>query len=412
VLKIFHTADWHLGHRLHGLSRRFEHEAFLDWLLDRLQEARADALIVAGDIFDSTNPSAAVLSRFYRFLLQARQRMPALTMILVGGNHDSAARLEAPNPLLQALDVQLIGAITRNAAGVLESERLIVPLRSQTGEVEAWCGAMPFLRNGDLPLITEQDDPLIAGVRACYDALFSELRQCCQEGQAMIATGHCYMVNGRVSELSERRILGGNQHALPADIFPDDIAYAALGHLHLAQAVDPAGRIRYSGSPIPLSLAEADYPHQVLQLEIEGGQLRQVTGLPVPRSVEIIRIPADAPAPLETVSQQLDAFAPDPELPLERQPLLEVRVQLERPEPDLRQQIESRCAGKAVRLLRVSSHYSGQGVGLADMTPGQQLDELQPEQVFLRCYQQQYEQEPDDRLLACFHELLEQTRAG
>ena len=74
--------------------------------------------------------------------------------------------------------------------------------------------------------------------------------------QAMVAVGHCNMAGARPSLESERRILGGDAHALPADVFPPDVAYVALGHLHLAQACDPAGRICYSGSPIPLSLAE------------------------------------------------------------------------------------------------------------------------------------------------------------
>ena len=116
----------------------------------------------------------------------------------------------------------------------------------------------------------EQDsDPLISGMKTLYAELFSQLQQKASKAESLILTGHCYMVNGAVSELSERKILGGNQHALPVELFPEEIAYVALGHLHLAQRVGANEHIRYSGSPIPLSFDESDYPHQVVQVDIK-----------------------------------------------------------------------------------------------------------------------------------------------
>lgn len=93
------------------------------------------------------------------------------------------------------------------------------------------------MRNADLHL-SEQEacprlllsgEPLIAGVKSLYAHLFSELQAKATQGEPLILTGHCYMVNGCVSELSERKMLGGNQHALPVELFPEDIAYVALG---------------------------------------------------------------------------------------------------------------------------------------------------------------------------------------
>ena len=151
MLRIFHTADWHLGHHLHGVSRQLEHQRFLDWLLDELQNKQADALIVAGDIFDSANPSSAAQSQLYDFLVKARTRLPNLDIVLVGGNHDSASRLDAPSPILNALGVTVVGGLSRDDQGNIDWERLLVPLTNAAGEIKAWCGAMPFLRNADLP---------------------------------------------------------------------------------------------------------------------------------------------------------------------------------------------------------------------------------------------------------------------
>src|SRR5690349_8399639 len=113
MLRLLHTSDWHLGHTLHDLPRRYEHAHFLSWLLGKLEEEQVDALVVAGDIFDSANPSAEAQQALYKFLAEARLRLPALDVVIVGGNHDSAARLDAPDPLLRALGIRVIGGLPR-----------------------------------------------------------------------------------------------------------------------------------------------------------------------------------------------------------------------------------------------------------------------------------------------------------
>ena len=158
-MRLLHTSDWHLGHTLYDTSREAEHTAFLDWLLDTLEAQKVDALLVAGDIFDTANPSAEAQASWYQFVARARRRCPRLDIVVIGGNHDSAARLDAPDPLFAALDVRVVGGLPR-AQGVVDLERLLVPLRDAQGEVGAWVAAVPYLRPADLPLIPER----IAGV--------------------------------------------------------------------------------------------------------------------------------------------------------------------------------------------------------------------------------------------------------
>jgi len=412
MLRIFHTADWHLGHHLHGVSRHFEQQQFLNWLLQTLQDRQADALIIAGDIFDTANPSAAAQAQLYEFLVKARTQQPHLDIVLIGGNHDSASRLDAPSPILKALGVHVIGGLARKQDGKIDWQRLIVPLTDAQGAVKVWCGAMPFLRNADLPNNDGADDPLIAGVKDLYGQLFEALQQKADNGERLILTGHCYMVNGCVSELSERKILGGNQHALPADIFPYDIAYVALGHLHLAQKVGPHEHIRYSGSPIPLSFDEAGYRHQVLQVDIGDGQVETIA-VQIPRSVEMIRIPDGKDfAVLNDVIAQLRNLELDRSLPIERTPFVELRIRLDKPEPGLRQQIEEAIAGLPLRLLKISTAYRGSQHSLADIDIEQRLEELQPLDVFQRCYQNRYDQEAPEALTALFSELVESVQGG
>jgi exonuclease SbcD len=411
MLRLFHTADWHLGHCLHGVSRQLEHQQFLDWLLLELQNKQADALIVAGDIFDSANPSAAAQTQLYEFLVKARTQLPALNIVLIGGNHDSASRLDAPSSILNALGVTVVGGLVREEDGAINWDRLLVPLANAAGDIEVWCGAMPFLRNADLPGDYD-DEPLISGVKALYAQLFNELQAKATQDQALILTGHCYMVNGCVSELSERKILGGNQHALPVELFPENIAYVALGHLHLAQTVGDNEHIRYSGSPIPLSFDESHYLHQVLQVDIKKGQPVEILALKIPRNIDLLRIPNSKDfAGLSAVLQQLEQMTFDENLPLEQRPFVELRIKLEKPEPGLRQQVEEVISKLPVRLLKISTAYSGSSKSLADVKMEERLEELQPLEVFQRCYQNKFDQDAPESMNTLFNELLENLRA-
>jgi exonuclease SbcD len=372
-----------------------------------MHNKQADALIVAGDIFDSANPSSAAQSQLYDFLVKARTRLPNLNIILIGGNHDSASRLDAPSPILNALGVTVVGGLSRDEQGNIDWDRLLVPLTNAAGEIKAWCGAMPFLRNADLPSGEQDTDPLISGMKTLYAELFAQLQQKASNAESLILTGHCYMVNGAVSELSERKILGGNQHALPVELFPDDIAYVALGHLHLAQKVGANEHIRYSGSPIPLSFDETDYAHQVVQVEIKAGQPVETTAVKIPRSVQLLRIPNSKDfAVLSEVIGHLENLTLD-DLSIEQRPLLELRIRLEKPEPGLRQQIEEVIAKLPVRLLKISTAYSGSEKSLADLKIEERLEELQPLDVFQRCYLNKYDRDAPKALNALFNELVE-----
>lgn len=402
-MKLLHTADWHIGHHLHGHDRANEHAAFLDWLLGLLRERAIDALLVAGDIFDTANPSANSWQLFYRFLARLRAELPALNVVIIGGNHDSPSKLDAPHELLRAFELHMIGAISRDADGALECDRLLVPLKGADGAVAAVCAAVPFLRSADLRLADiddEVEDKLVAGVGEIYRAVLNRARERYPE-LPVIAMGHAYLRQGQLSECSERKILGGNLHALPCEIFAG-AEYVALGHLHLAQALGE--RIHYSGSPLPLSMAEADYRHQVLELACSGQDIRVVERHLVPRAVPLLRVP-EVPLPLAELEALLAGMVwPPCERPVS--PLLEVHVLLEKPEPRLRERIAALLADKPVRLARIATHYKGEQFGLADRLVQQQLAELTPEQVFELCHQRQFAAPPSDTLKAAFGELL------
>ncbi|WP_207462035.1 exonuclease SbcCD subunit D C-terminal domain-containing protein [Azospirillum sp. SYSU D00513] len=408
-MRLIHTADWHLGQTLHGASREYEHARFLDWLLEQIAEQAADALLIAGDVFDGQNPPIPALAQFYRFLARATLRFPDLDIVVVAGNHDSGSRLEAPSPLLNEMGVRVIGGLPCDGDGGFDPERMVFPLHDRSGAVAARCVAMPYIRMADLPPVEEEEgvDPLIEGVRRLYAAAAEAGRRNLRPGEALILTGHCYMTGASLSELSERKILGGNQHALPVDVFPEDAAYVALGHLHRAQAVGGRETVRYSGSPIPLALDENAYAHQVALVEFASGRMVEHKPLRVPRFVAIHRLPASgkAAAP-EAVLEELRQLALDPALPRESWPYLEVSVDLAEPRPALRDEVDAVLAGRPARLLKLTARLTGSGETLAEAAPDIELAALAPEDVFRRLYARSHEGEPSPALLAAFHELV------
>ena len=409
-MRLLHTSDWHLGQSFHQFDRSHEHACFLDWLVDTLAAERVDALLVAGDVFDNSNPSAASQTLLYRFLTEARRRVPHLNIVIAAGNHDSPGRLEAPAPLLALFEACVVGQVAPGEDDSLDFERFVVPLRDDAGEVRAWCIAMPFLRPGDVPRVEDAVDPYMSGVEALYRQAFAWAQRRRDAGQAIVALGHCHMRDGQMSADSERQLVIGGAEALSADVFDPAIAYVGLGHLHLAQKVGKSETRRYSGSPLPMSFSEIAYPHQVVLVDLDGETVGELRALPVPRTVELLRVPAK-PAPLPEVLAQLQALefserSEQLEPPECVWPYLQVRVQLSQPEPGLRASIEAALEGKPVRLARIETttpHQVGQETVAAVSID--ELHALAPSEFFERLYQHRFGEAPPDGLMAAFHEL-------
>jgi exonuclease SbcD len=415
-MRLLHTSDWHLGQTLHTFDRTHEHGRFLDWLLDTIVTEQADALLIAGDVFDNSNPSAASQRQLYRFLREARARAPGLDIVIIAGNHDSPGRIEAPGPLLEAHGTRVLGHVERDAAGAIDLERFVVPLTDRAGAVKAWCVAIPFLRPGDVPRVANTEgadvfDAYLQGIALLYRQAFELAQAKATEGQAILAMGHCHMVGGDSSPDSERRIVIGGTEALPASMFDPALAYAALGHLHLAQRVGKQEHLRYSGSPLPLSFAEVGYQHQVLRIDLEGARARAITPLLVPRAVDLLRVPA-SPAPLTQAIAALVGLDL-PERPLHEQPYLEVRVLLDGPEPSLRAQVEAALEGKPVRLAKIEPTRRVQTApGIEAALSLDQLAQLQPDDIFRRLWQQRFGEDAPDDQMAAFAELLMPAHGG
>lgn len=399
-MRVIHTSDWHLGQELHGFDRRVEHDLFLDWLAEQLIEQKADALIITGDVYDTVNPPIPAQQRLYKFLRRVITESPHLQIVLIGGNHDSAARLELPKHLLDTSRVHLIGGMPRHNGQPVVGQTLI-ELRDVTGTPRAVCAAVPYLRPGDLPVVASSERPL----HFLYQQVI-EAGHVMHEGLPLIVTGHLHMSGGAVSELSERRIVIGGEEAVSSDLFPSSVSYVALGHLHKPQSISGHTIIRYAGSPFPMSVAERDYQHSIVVIDFDTTAGLTIDLVRTPRPVAFLRVPEVGAEPLDQVEAELRNLKID-DPGQDRRPFLEVAVRLDGAEPELRSRIEAALEGKPVRLTRIIRQTEGQGGTLADNVEGDtELDALEPAHVFARRHVEEYGVEPAAELLRAFDEVL------
>ncbi len=410
MLRILHTADWHLGQTLMGWSREYEHERALAALVEVAVERRIDALIVAGDVFDTQNPSPRAEALFFRTLVALRDRLPGLTVIVAAGNHDPAGRLEAPRPLFAALGIQAIGTVAR-VEGAIDLDRHLVPLPDASGAVAAHVLVLPYLGPASLPPIDRRSDepgsPVVRAVRAFHDAAIAAARA--RIGAApLVVTGHLAVGGGIESEGAERRILIGGEHAVPADLFPADLAYVALGHLHRPQAMGRT-QVRYAGSLFPLSATERDYEHGVSLVTIDGATV-EVEHVTLPRPVPFLRLPTQGGLAPEAIEAAFTELALAPDLPLEERPFVQLTVRLEAPAPGLKAELDRIAQAFPVRLVGHTIERP-RAPGLGDALPETAVDlvDRDPEELFRLAFARRHGVAPEPAHLDAFAEIREEV---
>ena len=384
-MRILHTADWHLGHRLYNRDRTPEHRAALDWLLQTVQAERIDVVIVAGDVFDVTNPSNQAKELYYDFL--ARLKTTCCTSaVVVGGNHDSPSLLNAPRGLMKALQLHVVGAADTAAA-----ERVVC---IHCGEEELVVAAVPYLRERDLRTAQfgehaeDRETALQQGIRRHFEEIAAaavELRSGKQV--PILATGHLFAAGATDDEEKKSYIYQANENNIDAGHFPACFDYVALGHIHRAQSVGGKDHIRYAGSLVPLTFVEGQSDRSVRIVELSrAGEVVQTRKLPLPGSRPLLRLRYELAEVKERLRQAVTEV--DPNL---LTPWAEVRVLTDEPIPNLREKLievirkaqSDASAAPAVELVRVSRERLTPRAGEhTSREEERQLDELDPLDVF------------------------------
>lgn len=348
-MKILHTSDWHLGQQFYEHDRHVEHHAFLTWLLSTLVEQKIDLLLVAGDIYHTATPSARAENQLYQFIKDAKKQCPQLHVVIIAGNHDSANRILAAQPLLAQFDTHVIGRFD-----VAAPNETVITVNSD--HKRAVIVAMPFLRTSDVSSLSQtKNGPSYArGVEKAYKLALEHAHSINEQNSPLIVMGHLHAKGGDISSDSERNLVIGGEESISANVFGKQANYVALGHLHKAQQVAKNECIRYSGTPIPMSFSERNYTHQVNVIEFitdDKQKIRAtVTPLYIPREADVIILPKGECVPLTDLCEQIKALNTAQNTIA---PYLRVKLKSSDTDTTFREQIEQALEGKHIKFCGI-----------------------------------------------------------
>jgi DNA repair protein SbcD/Mre11 len=392
ALKILHTSDWHLGRSLYGKKRYDEFAAFLDWLIATIKHERIDILLVAGDVFDNSTPGNRAQELYYDFLCNVATST-CRHVVITAGNHDSPSFLDAPKTLLRALNVHVIGSVTNNP----DDEVMVLDGPGDTDKHSSenkWsvivC-AVPYLRDTDIRSVSpgesidEKYGKLTDGIRRHYAAVCD-----CAERKReqrllhytneqppfipIIAMGHLFTAGGMtVDGDGVRELYVGSLAHTGREAFPTCIDYLALGHLHIPQVVGENATMRYSGAPLAMGFGEARREKSVVIIECK--ETPAVSLLPVPVFRRLVSLKG-ALDELRTAIAGLVAAG--------ESAWLEICYEGDEIAGDLREQLEAAVAGSALEILRIRNNRIVEHA-LDRASSTETMDDLSPEDVFIRC---------------------------
>lgn len=380
-MKFLHTSDWHLGRSLYGRKRYDEFSAFLDWLSTTIENEKIDALLVAGDVFDTSTPSNRAQELYYRFLCRVSASY-CRHIVVISGNHDSPSFLNAPKELLRALNVYVVGSITGN----LDDE--VIVLNDGQNEPQAIVCAVPYLRDKDIRIveagetIDDKNAKLINGLKNHYADVCTlaehkqaEFQKNGYSAVPIIAMGHLFTAGGKtVDGDGVRELYVGSLAHVGKEVFPSSIDYLALGHLHVPQRVGGAEHIRYCGSPIPIGYGEARQTKKVIKVEFNN-TIPIIHELIVPCFQPLERIVGS----LDDIHSKIEQLKKD-----DSTAWLEIEYTGSDIITNLREILEEALADSSMEIRRIKNKRMTDQV-LNAIQENETLDDLDENDVFERC---------------------------
>jgi len=384
-----------------GRRREKESAAFLEWLTGVIAAEDVDVLLVTGDIFDNGTPPASAQALYYRFL-KAAAEAGCHHIIITAGNHDSPAFLEAPRHLLEALNIHVTGS-----AGKGDPGNIIVLPDSDDRPALLVC-AVPYLRDRDIrrsapgESIADKAARVREGMARHYRDVWAaavELQREMGTRVPVILTGHLFAAGGiTVEGDGVRDRLAGSLDRVRADVFAEEAAYVALGHLHVPQTVGGRETVRYPGSPVPVGFGEADQRKEVVIVTVGGEEPAAIRSVPVPCFKRLASLRGD-------MASIADALAC---LKMEGgSSWAEVIYEGEAVPGDLMAWVADMTTGSSIEVLRVTDARLASQVILAGESC-EDLARLTETEVFCRCMDDAaVPDEQREALMEAFMEILD-----
>lgn len=329
-MKILHTADWHLGHSINGFDRYVEQADALRQVVEVVRREQPDAFILAGDIFDTAQPSAAVRRIFSETIVEIRDAAPEMTVVAIAGNHDSGSSHEVFRRPWERLGVHVFGTVNRDDAG-----SHIIHVGGEDGGIVA---ALPYTHPRNLP----------AGF---MDELSRMAAKASDGKKPVVLAAHTTIAGCDYSgHSSATEMSAGGIDAVRAEDLGDGYDYIALGHIHRPQTISGTGRrISYSGSLVAVDFSES-YRHSVTIAEIgQHGDTPTVRREEIAGIRPLVTLPTRGFATWDHAISLLRQFPDDAAAYIRLNILADSTVP-----SDASAQAEQACIGKAARFCRLN----------------------------------------------------------
>lgn len=383
MLKIIHTSDWHLGHTLYGIDRTEEQQSMLEQMESIVGHERPDLFLVSGDIYHTSQPSAAVQQMLMEAIVRMHDTNPTMVMVLTAGNHDSASRHEIFRTPWRAMNVHTIGTLDKE-----HPENHIIELPGK-----GYIVAVPYAYERNIPdgffqnlldIVSERNHERLPVVMSAHTTV-----------KGCDFTGHDH---------STDRTVGGIDAYDLAEI-GTGYDYLALGHIHRPQYIHSGKHnVRYSGTPLPISFDET-FEHSVSLVTIEcHGATPVVNTLHITNPWPLVTLPADGFVSWDEAKEELRQF------PADREAYIRLNVAVDDYLPTgAHAEASALAVGKRCRFCHINPiRRRSEGAQSRPMTI-QQLRQEQPIDIARR-YAQDSGLAFDDDLAALFAEAVEETR--
>jgi exonuclease SbcD len=396
-MRIFISADWHLGKRLHQEDLSEDMELFFAFLLEKIREEETDYLLIAGDIFDQHNPAHEATRQYYRFL--SKLNATGCKAIIIAGNHDSPSFLDTPSSLLSNFGVTVVAQFP----GLDKINQIFIPVEDKRGKNKAIVAAIPFLQDRFIRQVGEGessktiDEKIQEGMRNIFRHTGEALRRD-HPGLTHIGMAHLHAQGMQVSE-AERDIQIGNVLGITADAL-NQFDYLGLGHIHTGQAV-LEGRIHYASSPISLGFSENNYAHKIIRLELEDGQITQ-SFIPIPKTRSLYQVKGS----LVEVEQKLNNLRCKYQLPV----LLDIAIEETTYKPAVMEAIAAwreRLPARNIRLIQQRVTYLDRiNKSRTSALQAERVHDLQPEVVFSSLIKEREDNAEKTAIMELFQSIL------
>lgn len=391
-MKIIHTSDLHIGKVLYGEEMTDNHLAFFDQLVRLVEAERPEALLIAGDIYENSNPTVAAKGLFNAGLLRIHEAHPAMSIVVISGNHDSASRLGVDASLWNLARVRLVTAVAADEERVADYDAHIIELTDETGAVCALLGAVPFAYEQSFPKAEEDENR----ITAFYKGLLRRMEERNVRGVPRLLMGHLSVVADLDLTGHRNDVIGGVAMLDVAD-FSDEFDYFALGHIHHPQFVKGSDRrVRYAGTPLPVSFDEP-FPHSVSVVSFDAENRPQVCE----HAIEVPHPLVTLPAVPSDFSEALNCLK---RYPWRGTEWVRLNVNLLSAPSDAWRQAEDALGDSSAKLLHINyvrPDIDAQSAERKDVTLSE-FRELSPLEVARLSYKEEFTEEMEE----LFNEVL------